>query len=466
MSGPVASSAAPFGAGLDAFLDAHLEELIAFRRELHAHPELSDEEHETTARVARTAPGRRARAARPAHRDRAHLRPPGPRPTGPAGRAAGRPRRARDGRRDDRAVPIAGAGRRARVRPRRAHDRRPRRRARPDPAPRLGGCAPTARCDCSSSRPRSPRPVARSTSSTRAGSPTSGWLFGLHCDPKLDAGQIGVRVGRDHLRGGPRRDPAARPGRPHRPAPPHRRPRRRRRPARRGPSRGAARGSIRRSTSCSARSTRATRPTSSPRPRRCAGRCARPIAPRGTRAPDRLDAALHAFVEPTGATFEIDHDRGVPPVVNDERATELLAGAAAVSLGCGRGRADRAERGRRRLRLVRGAGARAPTPGSACTTRRRPSRAATSTRAPSTSTSARSPIGVRVLVGATLAALTAPDRVHRDPSTARPSRPELVRCELVPPGGSRVAPTKRRTGRRGSGRVRVDGNTRESGAPG
>ncbi len=37
---------------LDAFLDGHLEELIAFRRELHAHPELSNEEHETTARVA------------------------------------------------------------------------------------------------------------------------------------------------------------------------------------------------------------------------------------------------------------------------------------------------------------------------------------------------------------------------------------------------------------------------------
>jgi len=33
---------------LDEFLDAHLEELIAFRRQLHAHPELSGEEHATT----------------------------------------------------------------------------------------------------------------------------------------------------------------------------------------------------------------------------------------------------------------------------------------------------------------------------------------------------------------------------------------------------------------------------------
>ena len=38
--------------GLDDFIDAHEEELVAFRRELHAHPERSGEERETTARVA------------------------------------------------------------------------------------------------------------------------------------------------------------------------------------------------------------------------------------------------------------------------------------------------------------------------------------------------------------------------------------------------------------------------------
>ncbi|MET0666765.1 MAG: amidohydrolase [Acidimicrobiales bacterium] len=38
-------------ASLDAFLDAHGEELVAFRRRLHAHPELSWAEHETTAAV-------------------------------------------------------------------------------------------------------------------------------------------------------------------------------------------------------------------------------------------------------------------------------------------------------------------------------------------------------------------------------------------------------------------------------
>lgn len=39
-------------AWLDTWLDAHHDELITFRRHLHAHPELSGEEHETTASIA------------------------------------------------------------------------------------------------------------------------------------------------------------------------------------------------------------------------------------------------------------------------------------------------------------------------------------------------------------------------------------------------------------------------------
>jgi amidohydrolase len=38
--------------GIDAFIEGQREELVAFRRTLHAHPELSGEEHETTERVA------------------------------------------------------------------------------------------------------------------------------------------------------------------------------------------------------------------------------------------------------------------------------------------------------------------------------------------------------------------------------------------------------------------------------
>ena len=40
------------GADLDAFLRKHENELIEFRRDLHAHPELAGAEHRTTRRVA------------------------------------------------------------------------------------------------------------------------------------------------------------------------------------------------------------------------------------------------------------------------------------------------------------------------------------------------------------------------------------------------------------------------------
>ena len=39
-------------ADLDAFLAQHGDELIEFRRDLHAHPELANAEHRTTRRVA------------------------------------------------------------------------------------------------------------------------------------------------------------------------------------------------------------------------------------------------------------------------------------------------------------------------------------------------------------------------------------------------------------------------------
>ena len=41
----------PVNQALDAFLASHNEELVAFRRRLHSHPELSFQEHETTAAV-------------------------------------------------------------------------------------------------------------------------------------------------------------------------------------------------------------------------------------------------------------------------------------------------------------------------------------------------------------------------------------------------------------------------------
>ena len=41
------------GSELDSFVEAHLAELIAFRRDLHAHPEIGYHEHRTTRQIAR-----------------------------------------------------------------------------------------------------------------------------------------------------------------------------------------------------------------------------------------------------------------------------------------------------------------------------------------------------------------------------------------------------------------------------
>ncbi len=49
--------------------------------------------------------------------------------------------------------------------------------------------------------------------------------------------------------------------------------------------------------------------------------------------PPALESAVASIVDPTGAEAEILHTRGVPPVVNDERATERLAAAARRVLG-------------------------------------------------------------------------------------------------------------------------------------
>ncbi len=49
--------------------------------------------------------------------------------------------------------------------------------------------------------------------------------------------------------------------------------------------------------------------------------------------PSALEAAVKSVVDPTGARAEIVHTRGVPPVVNDERATGELAAAVRRALG-------------------------------------------------------------------------------------------------------------------------------------
>ncbi|MCU1496437.1 MAG: Amidohydrolase, partial [Acidimicrobiales bacterium] len=60
---------------------------------------------------------------------------------------------------------------------------------------------------------------------------------------------------------------------------------------------------------------------------RAAGRGAWDAAPR------HLPALLAAIVEPLGATWELDHHRGAPPIVNDPWAVEIVSRAGAAVVG-------------------------------------------------------------------------------------------------------------------------------------
>lgn len=64
-----------------------------------------------------------------------------------------------------------------------------------------------------------------------------------------------------------------------------------------------------------------------------AGTCRAPTRPAWDTAPEAVRHAVHAVVEPTGARYEIEYVPGVPPVVNDAAATTHLAAAARAVLG-------------------------------------------------------------------------------------------------------------------------------------
>jgi amidohydrolase len=49
--------------------------------------------------------------------------------------------------------------------------------------------------------------------------------------------------------------------------------------------------------------------------------------------PDLVPGLIHEVVMATGAKVDVDYQRGVPPVVNDRAATAVIAGAAAAALG-------------------------------------------------------------------------------------------------------------------------------------
>ena len=161
------------------------------------------------------------------------------------GGAAGRPRRPAHRRREGRPLPLRSPGVGPRLRPRRPHRGRC-----------SGPAWPCSRLAQAGELPGRVRLVFQPAEEVLPGGALValrsgalegvGRVFALHCDPRVEAGSVALRS-RPHHRRHRRRDrAAARSGRPHRPAPPHRRPGRR--PGRRGgPHAGpaVARGSTR-----------------------------------------------------------------------------------------------------------------------------------------------------------------------------------------------------------------------------
>ena len=319
---------------LDAFLDGHLEELITFRRELHAHPELSHEEHETTARVCE-----RLRVAGLAPRildcgtGLLCDLPGAGSPDAPAPRVALRADLDALAMADETTVPyrsqIPGVAHVC------GHD--------VHTTVVLGAGLALTRLLAAPDAPAGSvrllfEPAEESAPGGAldvigAGGLTDvDWLFGLHCDPKLDAGQIGVRVGpitsaadlvdiRLHGPGGHTARPqltvdlVALAGRIASELP--------RALRERDPALNLVFGALHAGDAANVIPATAV----------LRGTLRTPDRDAWDNAPELLADTLRGFVDPAGATAEIVHDRGVPPVVNDERATTVLADAAPATLG-------------------------------------------------------------------------------------------------------------------------------------
>ncbi len=177
-------------AALDAFLARHETELIGFRRDLHAHPEPAYAEHRTT-RAGRRAAGR-GRAA--------------------PGAAAGVNRALRGHRRrTGRASPCGPTWTRCRWTTRRACRTGPRSPACATPAATTctRPCWSGPACSWPSGRrpgcsPGGVRLIFQPAEEAASGAKdviaagaldSVGRIFALHCDPRLDAGKVGVRAG-------------------------------------------------------------------------------------------------------------------------------------------------------------------------------------------------------------------------------------------------------------------------------
>jgi amidohydrolase len=330
---PQPALAPDLAAALDAFLDGHLEELIAFRRELHAHPELSNEEYETTARVAerlrvagldpRTLPvGTGLICDLPAS-----ARTPG---TPLVGLRADLDALAMD---DETTVPyrsqVPGVAHAC------GHD--------VHTTVVLGaGLALTRLLALDGAPPGAVRLLFEPAEESARGGAHDvidagglegvGALFGLHCEPKLDAGRFGVRVGAItsaadivllalHGPGGHTARPGltidlvAVAGRLAAELPIALRTI--------DPSLNLVFGALHAGDAANV----------IPATAELRGTLRTPDRDAWDRAPELLESALDAIVGPTDATYELRHERGVPPVVNDARITGVLEAAAAAVLG-------------------------------------------------------------------------------------------------------------------------------------
>ena len=329
-------SLASLEAGLDRFLDGHLEELIAFRREMHAHPELSHEEHETTARICE-----RLRVAGLDPRVLAAgtgliCEIPGIRaPSGDSRRVGLRADIDALAMNDETTVPyrsqVPGVAHAC------GHD--------VHTTVVLGAGLALAHLLGEEGAPEGSarllfEPAEESAPGgaldviNAGGLEDVDTLFGLHCDPKLDAGQLGIRSGaitsaadlvtiQLHGPGGHTARPhltvdlvavagrlaAELPGL----------------LAVMDPLLNLVFGALHAGDAANVIPAAAT----------LRGTLRTPNRVSWDEAPARLETALTALLESTGATFEIVHDRGVPPVVNDEQVTALLGATAASALGRG-----------------------------------------------------------------------------------------------------------------------------------
>jgi amidohydrolase len=317
---------------LDRFLDAQREELIAFRRTLHAHPERSGEEHETTERVAE-----RLRVAGLAPR----LLPGGtglvcdvrgPAPGRTVALRADLDALAMD---DEKDVPyrsqVPGVAHAC------GHD--------VHTTVVLGAGLALARVLTEPGAPAGGvrllfQPAEEALPGGALEVIDAGGLdgvdlvYGLHCEPKLTTGRIGTRVGaitsaadlltiRLHGPGGHTARPeltvdlVAEGARLARELPAALR--------ERHPALALVFGSFHAGDA----------PNVIPATAELAGTLRTADRDAWDDAPRALAEALAALLAPTGADFELDHVRGVPPVVNDEHATRLLGTAAAEALGPG-----------------------------------------------------------------------------------------------------------------------------------